>query len=74
MLQPQDVIFAQYRETGIFKQRGFTIPDFMNQLFANIKDPGKGMAKSLFETPRNRKLTVRRVKDEICRYITEAAK
>ena len=41
-LAPEDVIFCQYRETGVFKQRGFTLNDFMNQLFANCKDAGKG--------------------------------
>ncbi|KAK4997830.1 hypothetical protein LTR60_007717, partial [Cryomyces antarcticus] len=41
-LSPADVIFAQYRETGIFQHRGFTLDDFMNQLFANRKDPGRG--------------------------------
>ena len=41
-LIPSDVIFAQYRETGVFQQRGFTLSDFMNQLFANCKDSGKG--------------------------------
>ncbi|KAL2115998.1 hypothetical protein VTJ04DRAFT_10253 [Mycothermus thermophilus] len=41
-LAPEDVIFCQYREQGVFKQRGFTLSDFMNQLFANHKDPGKG--------------------------------
>ncbi|KAL8754727.1 MAG: hypothetical protein Q9184_005020 [Pyrenodesmia sp. 2 TL-2023] len=41
-LSPEDVIFAQYRETGVFQQRGFTLEDFMSQLFANRKDRGKG--------------------------------
>ncbi|KAL8800552.1 MAG: hypothetical protein Q9182_005107 [Xanthomendoza sp. 2 TL-2023] len=41
-LRPDDVIFAQYRETGVFQQRGFTLSDFMSQLFANKKDNGKG--------------------------------
>lgn len=41
-LSPEDVIFAQYRETGVFQQRGFTLEDFMSQLFANRKDAGKG--------------------------------
>jgi len=41
-LTPEDVIFAQYRETGVFQQRGFTLEDFMSQLFANRKDAGKG--------------------------------
>ncbi|ROT36513.1 dehydrogenase E1 component [Sodiomyces alkalinus F11] len=42
VLAPEDVIFCQYREQGVFKQRGFTTADFVNQLFANRKDPGKG--------------------------------
>jgi len=42
VLDKEDVIFCQYREQGVFAQRGFTLPDFMNQLFANKKDPGKG--------------------------------
>lgn len=41
-LTPEDVIFCQYREQGVFQQRGFKLSDFMNQLFANIKDPGHG--------------------------------
>lgn len=41
-LTPEDVVFCQYREQGVFKQRGFELSDFMNQLFANHKDPGKG--------------------------------
>jgi len=41
-LTPDDVIFAQYRETGVFQHRGFTLEDFMSQLFANRKDVGKG--------------------------------
>lgn len=41
-LIPEDVIFAQYRETGVFQQRGFTLEEFMSQLFANRNDLGKG--------------------------------
>ena len=41
-LSPNDPIFAQYRETGIFQYRGFTPQDFMAQLFATRSDPGKG--------------------------------
>ena len=37
-LSPKDIIFCQYRETGVFVQRGFGIDQFMNQLFANSKD------------------------------------
>ncbi|KAI1632700.1 thiamine diphosphate-binding protein [Biscogniauxia mediterranea] len=42
ILDPQDVVFCQYREQGVFKQRGFSLNDFMNQLFANRKDTSKG--------------------------------
>jgi 2-oxoisovalerate dehydrogenase E1 component alpha subunit len=41
-LTREDVIFCQYREQGVFKHRGFTTADFMNQLFANRHDAGKG--------------------------------
>jgi 2-oxoisovalerate dehydrogenase E1 component alpha subunit len=41
-LEMDDVIFLQYREAGVFKQRGYEFADFMNQLFANGKDSGKG--------------------------------
>ncbi|KAJ5595003.1 uncharacterized protein N7459_001211 [Penicillium hispanicum] len=41
-LIPDDVVFAQYRETGVFQQRGFTLKDFMSQLFANCNDAGRG--------------------------------
>jgi 2-oxoisovalerate dehydrogenase E1 component alpha subunit len=41
-LTPDDVVFAQYRETGVFQQRGFTLNKFMSQLFANANDNGRG--------------------------------
>lgn len=41
-LTKDDVIFCQYREQGVFAQRGFAIKDFMSQLFANRNDPGRG--------------------------------
>ncbi|KAI9925181.1 hypothetical protein ASPWEDRAFT_45879 [Aspergillus wentii DTO 134E9] len=41
-LTPDDVVFAQYREAGVFQQRGFTLHDFMSQLFANSNDNGRG--------------------------------
>lgn len=41
-LSPNDPVFAQYREHGVFKYRGFTLDDFMAQLFATKDDTGKG--------------------------------
>lgn len=41
-LEKDDVVFSQYREAGVFAQRGFKAEDFMAQLFANKNDPGRG--------------------------------
>ncbi|KAJ2903638.1 hypothetical protein MKZ38_009581 [Zalerion maritima] len=42
VLEKGDVVFCQYREQGVFVERGFGLDEFMNQLFANNKDPGRG--------------------------------
>lgn len=41
-LDDADMIMAQYREQGALVYRGFTIDEFMNQLFGNEQDYGKG--------------------------------
>lgn len=41
-LSPADLIYAQYRETGVLVWRGFTISDFINQCYGNVEDLGKG--------------------------------
>lgn len=41
-LDDADMIMAQYREQGSLAYRGFTIDEFMNQLFGNEQDYGKG--------------------------------
>ncbi len=41
-LKPQDMIMSQYREQGALMFRGFTTEQFMNQMFSNEKDLGKG--------------------------------
>ncbi|RLV61129.1 thiamine pyrophosphate-dependent dehydrogenase E1 component subunit alpha [Parashewanella curva] len=41
-LQDKDVILAQYREQAALRYRGFTIEQFMDQMFSNAKDLGKG--------------------------------
>ncbi|TMM44873.1 thiamine pyrophosphate-dependent dehydrogenase E1 component subunit alpha [Colwellia ponticola] len=41
-LQPQDMIMMQYREQGALMFRGFSLENFMNQLFSNADDLGKG--------------------------------
>ncbi len=41
-LKDQDMIMAQYREQGALMFRGFSLEQFMNQMFSNEKDLGKG--------------------------------
>jgi 2-oxoisovalerate dehydrogenase E1 component alpha subunit len=41
-LNPEDVIYAQYREAGILMWRGFTISQFVDQCYGNSDDEGKG--------------------------------
>jgi len=41
-LEEQDMIMAQYREQGALIYRGFSLENFMNQMFSNEKDLGKG--------------------------------
>jgi len=41
-LSDDDMIMAQYREHGALRYRGFSSENFMNQLFSNGKDLGKG--------------------------------
>jgi len=41
-LHDEDVIYSQYREQGVLMYRGFMLDEFMNQLFANKYDSGKG--------------------------------
>ncbi len=41
-LDDEDMIMAQYREQGALVYRGFTLDEFMNQLFSNEQDYGKG--------------------------------
>src|SRR5690554_1076909 len=41
-LDDSDMIMAQYREQGALLYRGFSVDEFMNQLFGNALDYGKG--------------------------------
>ncbi len=41
-LDDADMILAQYREQGALAYRGFSVDEFMNQLFGNDLDYGKG--------------------------------
>jgi 2-oxoisovalerate dehydrogenase E1 component alpha subunit len=41
-LEPQDHVFAQYREAGVLMWRGFTLGQFCDQCFSNDRDLGRG--------------------------------
>ena len=41
-LQPQDMIYGQYREAGALMYRGFSLQQFADQCFSNNGDPARG--------------------------------
>uniref|UniRef100_A0A0N5BBE4 2-oxoisovalerate dehydrogenase subunit alpha n=1 Tax=Strongyloides papillosus TaxID=174720 RepID=A0A0N5BBE4_STREA len=41
-LQPEDLVYGQYRETGVLIYRGFSVQQCMHQCYGNEKDIGKG--------------------------------
>lgn len=42
VLDKDDVIYAQYRETGVLLYRGYTLQNAMDQCFSNVDDLGHG--------------------------------
>lgn len=41
-LTPQDLVYAQYREAGVLLHRGWTLSQFIDQLYGNYDDEGRG--------------------------------
>ncbi|GMS87293.1 hypothetical protein PENTCL1PPCAC_9468, partial [Pristionchus entomophagus] len=41
-LEPNDLVFGQYREVGVLMYRGFPLDQFMHQCYGNHNDIGKG--------------------------------
>lgn len=41
-LDPQDLVYGQYREAGVLLYRGFSLSEFMNQCYGNDLDVGRG--------------------------------
>jgi 2-oxoisovalerate dehydrogenase E1 component alpha subunit len=41
-IELRDWVFPSYREPGVFFWRGYTIPEYVNQLHGNAEDPIKG--------------------------------
>lgn len=70
-LSKEDVIFAQYRETGIFQHRGFKLDDFMNQLFANRHDPG--LARNMPVHYGSKELHIHTISSPLATQIPQAA-
>jgi 2-oxoisovalerate dehydrogenase E1 component alpha subunit len=71
VLDPEDVIFAQYREAGVLLWRGFTIADFMNQCFSNVLDLGKGRQMPVHYG--SRKLNFQTISSPLATQIPQAA-
>lgn len=41
-LDPNDLVYGQYREAGVLVWRGYTISDFIDQCYGNDEDQGRG--------------------------------
>jgi 2-oxoisovalerate dehydrogenase E1 component alpha subunit len=70
-LTKDDVIFAQYRETGVFQARGFTLDNFMSQLFANKSDTGRGRNMPVHYG--SRELNIHTISSPLATQIPQAA-
>ncbi|KAI9712800.1 MAG: hypothetical protein M1820_001422 [Bogoriella megaspora] len=70
-LHPSDVIFAQYRETGVYQYRGFSLDQFMSQLFANRNDHGKGRNMPVHYG--SRELNIHTISSPLATQIPQAA-
>ncbi|EME50117.1 hypothetical protein DOTSEDRAFT_68850 [Dothistroma septosporum NZE10] len=70
-LNHKDPVFAQYREHGVFQYRGFTLDDFMNQLFATKHDTG--LARNMPVHYGSRKLNVHAISSPLATQIPHAS-
>jgi 2-oxoisovalerate dehydrogenase E1 component alpha subunit len=41
-MDPEDMLYLQYREVGVLIWRGYTVDNCMNQCFSNSLDLGRG--------------------------------
>ncbi|KAI0405094.1 2-oxoisovalerate dehydrogenase alpha subunit [Xylaria palmicola] len=71
ILDKQDVIYCQYREQGVFAQRGFTLNEFMNQLFANKLD--KGLGRNMPVHYGSKELNIHTISSPLATQIPQAA-
>jgi 2-oxoisovalerate dehydrogenase E1 component alpha subunit len=69
--QPEDMIMAQYREQLALRFRGFSTAEFMNQLFSNAQDVGKGRQMPVHYG--SRKLNFMTISSPLATQIPQAA-
>jgi 2-oxoisovalerate dehydrogenase E1 component alpha subunit len=69
--QPQDMAMAQYREHLVLRYRGFTTAQFMNQLFGNVHDLGKGRQMPVHYG--SRELNIMTISSPLATQIPQAA-
>jgi 2-oxoisovalerate dehydrogenase E1 component alpha subunit len=70
-LNPRDPVFCQYREAGVFMQRGYTLDQFMAQLFSNCEDSGHGRNMPIHFG--SRELHIRTVSSALATQLPHAA-
>lgn len=68
---PDDMIMGQYREQAALRCRGFTTEQFMNQLFSNASDLGKG--RQMPSHYGSRKLNFMTIRSPLATQIPQAA-
>ena len=68
---PDDMIMGQYREQAALRCRGFTTEQFMNQLFSNASDLGKGRQMPIHYG--SRKLNFMTIRSPLATQIPQAA-
>jgi 2-oxoisovalerate dehydrogenase E1 component alpha subunit len=70
-LESQDVIFPQYRESGAFLWRGFSIQQMAHQLCGNYKDLGQGKQMPVHYGSRD--LNIVTVSSPLCTQVPQAS-
>ncbi|KGK00069.1 thiamine pyrophosphate-dependent dehydrogenase E1 component subunit alpha [Thalassotalea sp. ND16A] len=70
-LDDNDMIMAQYREQGALIYRGFSLENFMNQMFSNEKDLGKGRQMPIHYG--SKELNYMTISSPLCTQVPQAA-
>ena len=70
-LQPDDVVFAQYREAGVLLWRGFSLQQFADHCFVNADDLSKGRQMPVHYG--SRALHFQTISSPLCTKLPQAA-